>query len=183
MTGLFLRRSGRPSLLRRRKRAREGSTAVEFAMVALPFFILMFGILEVGVLLLLDAVVETAVSDTGRLVRTGQAQQQSLKPADIKQKLCERMSVFAADCPSRAFIDVRVVDNFSNPLAPDPLASGVFDQSKLTYLPGGPGDRVLVRIWYEHPIATPFIAQALSHTTDHKVLLTTSLAFRNEPYQ
>ena len=95
-------------------------------MVALPFYILLFGILEVGMLLLLDAVVETAVSDTGRLVRTGQAQQQALKPAEIKQKMCERMSVFAADCPSRAFIDVRVVDNFSTPVAPDPLASGVF---------------------------------------------------------
>lgn len=169
--------------MRRRKRAREGSTAVEFAMVALPFFILLFGILEVGLLLLLDAVVETAVSDTGRLVRTGQAQQQAFTPSAIKQKMCERMSVFAADCPTRAFIDVRVVDNFSTPIAPDPLASGVFDQSKLTYQPGGPGDRILVRIWYEQPIATPFIAQALSRTTDDKVLLTTSLAFRNEPYQ
>lgn len=183
MTGPSFPRADRPSLLRRRKCAREGSTAVEFAMIALPFFILVFGILEVGMLLLLDAVVETAVSDTGRLVRTGQAQQQALKPAEIKQKMCERMSVFAADCPSRAFIDVRVVDNFSTPVAPDPLASGIFDQSKLTYQPGGPGDRILVRIWYEQPIATPFIAQALSRTSDDKVLLTTSLAFRNEPYQ
>jgi Flp pilus assembly protein TadG len=171
------------SLLRRRKGTREGSTAVEFAMIALPFFLLLFGILEIGLLLLLDAVVETAVSDVGRLVRTGQAQQQTLTADDIKRKLCENMSVFSADCPTRSFIDVQVVDNFSTPVAPDPLASGVFDQSKLVYRPGGPGDRILVRIWYEQPIATPFIAQALSRTTDHKVYLTTSLAFRNEPYQ
>ncbi|WP_292036536.1 TadE/TadG family type IV pilus assembly protein [Brevundimonas sp. UBA4553] len=178
---LLLRLVGSPS--RRRRSTREGSTAVEFGLLAFPFFILLFGILEVGLLLLLDAVVETAVSDAGRLVRTGQAQQQAMTPAAIKQKLCARMSVFSGDCPDRAFIDVRVVDNFTTPVAPDPLASGVFDPSKLTYQPGGPGDRILVRIWYEQPIVTPFISQALSRTTDHKVLLTTSLAFRNEPYQ
>lgn len=183
MMGLMSRPLCRASLLRRRKHAREGSTAVEFAMLAMPFFLLLFGILEIGLLLLLDAVVETAVSDAGRLVRTGQAQQQTLTSDDIKQKLCQNMSIFAADCSSRAFVDIQVVDNFTDPVAPDPLASGVFDPSKLTYEPGGPGERVLVRIWYEQPIITPMIAQAVSRTADNKVYLTTSLAFRNEPYQ
>lgn len=183
MVRLLFRHPEQGSRLRRRKPVREGSTAVEFAMIALPFFVLLFGILEVGLLLMLDAVVETSVSDASRLIRTGQAQQQAMTPQLIKQKLCDQMSVFAGDCPSRAFIDVRVVDAFSNPVAPDPFASGVFDSSKLDFKPGGPGDRVLVRIWYEHPIVTPFIGQALSRTTDHKVWLTTSLAFRNEPYQ
>jgi len=167
----------------RRRRARDGSAAVEFGMIALPFFILLFGILEIGLLLLVDAVVETAVSDMGRLVRTGQAQQGALTPAALKQKLCNQMSVFAGDCPKRAFIDVRMVENYSDPIADDPLKSGVFDPSVLEYSPGNPGDRVLVRVWYEQPIITPFIAQAVSHTKDHKVMLTTSMAFRNEPYQ
>lgn len=154
-------------------------------MIALPFFMLIFGILEIGLLLLLDAVVETAASDAGRLVRTGQAQQQAMNRDAIKQKLCAQMSVFAGDCPSRAFIDVRVVDNFSTPPDPDtdPLSSGEFDASKTTYEPGGPGDRVLVRIWYKQPIVTPFIARAVSRTKDRSAYLTTSLAFRNEPYQ
>ncbi len=152
-------------------------------MLALPFFLLLFGILEIGLLLLLDAVVETSVSSTGRLVRTGQAQQQTLTADDIKQKLCQNMSIFSADCPARAFVDIQVVDNFTDPVAPDPLASGVFDPSKLTYDPGGPGDRVLVRIWYEQPIITPLIAQAVSRTDNRKIYLTASLAFRNEPYQ
>lgn len=154
-------------------------------MIALPFFIILFGILEIGLLLLVDAVVETAVSDMGRLVRTGQAQQAALTPAALKQKVCAQMSVFAGQCLSRAFVDVQVIDDFSTPPDPDgdPLASGVFDPSKLTYEPGEPGERVLVRIWYEQPIFTPFIAQAVSRTTDHKVYLTTSMAFRNEPYQ
>ena len=183
MIRLFSLHPGPGSRLQKGKRAREGSTAVEFAMIALPFFVLLFAILEIGLILLLDAVVETAVADTGRLVRTGQAQQQTLTADDIKQKLCGNMSVFAADCPNRAFIDVQVVDSFNDPVAPDPLASGVFDQSKLVYKPGGPGDLVLVRIWYAHPVVTPFLQQAMSRMGDGNVFLTTTMSFRNEPYQ
>ncbi|GEB98976.1 pilus assembly protein [Brevundimonas diminuta] len=169
--------------LMHRRRRREGSTAVEFALVAFPFFILLFGILEIGLMLLVDALVETAVSDAGRQIRTGLAQEQQLEIGDIKERLCAKMSVFAADCPSRAFIDIRVVDGFSTPPDADPLKTGVFDPSVLTYMPGDAGDRVLVRVWYEQPIVTPFIAQAVSRTTDHRVMLTTTLAFRNEPYK
>lgn len=176
--GLSLRSSPRRSA-----RAREGSAVVEFAMIALPFFVLLFAILEIGLILLLDAVVETAVADTGRLVRTGQAQQQAVTPQVMKQKFCERMSVFAKDCSTRAYLDVRVINTFTEPLVPDPTASGVFDPSSLTFQPGGPGDLVLVRIWYAHPVVTPFLQQAMSRMGDGNVFLTTTMSFRNEPYQ
>lgn len=151
--------------------------------MALPFFLLLFGILEIGLLLLVDAMLETAASKASRQIRTGQAQAQQLKPEDIKSRLCANMSIFAGDCPQRAFIDVRVVEDFSRPPDENPLESGVFDPEVLDYQPGAPGDRVLVRIWYEHPIMTPFIARAVSRTVDNRVMLTTTLAFRNEPYQ
>lgn len=166
----------------KRRQRREGSTAVEFAFVALPFFLLLFGILEIGLLLLVDAMLETAASDASRQIRTGLAQTQQLKPEDIKTRLCANMSIFSGECPQRTFIDVRVIDNFSDQPDADPLKSGVFDPSVLEYEPGGSGARVLVRIWYEHRIVTPFIAQAVSRTKDHKVMLTTTLAFRNEPF-
>lgn len=166
----------------KRRQRREGSTAIEFAFVALPFFMLLFGILEIGLLLLVDAMLETAASDASRQIRTGLAQTKKLEPEDIKARLCANMSLFSGECPQRTFIDVRVIDNFSDQPDADPLKSGVFDPSVLDYDPGGSGARVLVRIWYEHHIITPFIAQAVSRTKDHKVMLTTTLAFRNEPF-
>ena len=53
------------------RKRREGSNAIEFGLVALPFFLLLFGILEIGLMLLVDALVETAASDAARQVRTG----------------------------------------------------------------------------------------------------------------
>ena len=64
---------GRPSrgcLLR----SRDGSAAVEFALVALPFCFMIFAILEVVLIFTLDSVLENAAINTGRLVRTGQAE-------------------------------------------------------------------------------------------------------------
>lgn len=187
MARLFRRDTARPSFARRLLRARDGSTAIEFALIALPFFMLLFAILEIGLLLLLDAVVETAAADTGRLVRTGQIQMQNLTPEKMREvmkaKLCSEMSVFANDCATRAYLDVRVVNDFSTPLdEEDPMASGKLDKTKIDVKPGQPGDMVMVRIWYEHPIVTPFMQQALTKAQDGKVMLTTTMAFRNEPF-
>ncbi|MEN5053244.1 TadE/TadG family type IV pilus assembly protein [Brevundimonas naejangsanensis] len=169
------------------RKRREGSNAIEFGLVALPFFLLLFGILEIGLMLLVDAMVETAASDAARQVRTGQAQTQELTPEQFKDKFCAEMSLFSGDCGRRAFIDVRVLDDFSltdpSKAPPDPTSGDLFDPAGLKFEPGGPGERVLVRIWYEQPIITPVIAQAVSRTKDGRVMLTTTLAFRNEPYQ
>ncbi|MNL05911.1 TadE-like protein [compost metagenome] len=184
MTPQCRRDRERPSFARRLLRAREGSVAVEFVFVAIPFFMLLFAILEVGLILVADAVVETAVTDTGRLVRTGQAQMQAVTKEEMLKKFCSQMSVFAGDCPSRAYMDVRVVNSFSNPLDDtDPMYSGAFDPGLTDFKPGKPGDRIMVRVWYGHPIVTPFLAKALSKSVDGKVLLTTTMAFQNEPYQ
>jgi hypothetical protein len=41
---------------------------------------------------------------------------------------------------------------------------------------------VMVRVWYEHPVVTPFLKQALTKGQDGNVMLTTTMAFRNEPF-
>ena len=164
------------------KTNRRGAAAIEFALVALPFFALLLGILEIGILLLVSALVDTASSNTGRLIRTGQAQVGDLKISDIRQSFCAGMSVLDQDCANRTHVDVQVVQGYSGMNIADPLETGVFDPEVLKYQPGVPGDFVLVRIWFEHPVITPFIARAITRDNDNKVRLQTTLAFRNEPY-
>jgi len=78
--------------------ARRGSTAVEFAMVAMPFFFMMFAVLELAFVFVLDSVLENAVIETGRLVRTGQAESQGFNATQFKTSMCGRMSIFSSDC-------------------------------------------------------------------------------------
>jgi Flp pilus assembly protein TadG len=170
---------GRP-LRRGLLRNRDGSAAVEFALVGLPFCFMVFAILEVALIFTLDSVLENAAIDTGRLVRTGQASAQGMTAEQFKAQLCSRMSIFSSDCASRATIDVRVIPQF-NTAPPDPLAGEGFDPSSLTYANGAPGNLVLVRVWYEHPLLTSFLSQGLSQVGDRTAVLTATTAFRNEP--
>lgn len=171
------------SLIGRLRRDRDGAAAVEFALIATPFFLMLFAILEIGLVLVLNSVLENAATDASRLVRTGQVQQTRITREQFKDAFCANMSVFSGDCPDRVFIDVRQVAGFTNPGVPDPTSGGTFNPAILTYETGEPGSLMLVRIWYDQPVVSPFLANYLSKAQNGGVLLSTAAAFRNEPYQ
>jgi hypothetical protein len=90
------------------------------------------------------------------------------------------MSIFSADCGTRATVDVRVIPQF-NTTPPDPMAGGTFNDSGLTYNNGRPGDLIMVRVFYKQPLLTKFLAQGLSRLNDGTTVMTATAAFRNEP--
>ena len=58
-------------LLRRLRRHQEGATAVEFAIVGFMFFMLMFGIIEYGMIMLTKVAIESAVMQVSRATSLG----------------------------------------------------------------------------------------------------------------
>ena len=153
-------------------------------MVAFPFFFMMFAIIELGMIFVTDSILENAMVETGRLVRTGRAATAKLTAEQFKTELCGRMSIFSGQCAARATLDVREIPQFRNQTPPDPMASGTsFDASNLTYQPGQPGSLMLVRVWYRQPLFTPFLSQALSKLGDGAAIMTATTTFRNEPYE
>lgn len=167
---------------RTRRSAREGSSVIEFAMVAFPFFFMMFAIIEIGLIFVTDSILENAVIETGRIIRTGQADASGMTAAQFKTELCDHMSIFSTQCPSRASVDVRVIPQFAGANPPDPTAGATFDPTLLTYSRGAPGSLMLIRVWYTQPLFTPFLAQALSKMSDGNTILIATTAFRNEPF-
>lgn len=170
------------SLVRRARARREGAAAIEFALVALPFFFIIFAILELGVIFLIDSIMETAVQQTSRLVRTGQAQEETITADQFRSNLCANMTVFEGDCLARSIVDVRVIPQFQNPDLPDPVVNGEMDASQMEFQPGNAGDLVLVRVWYEQPVFTPMLSKALTRLDSGGALISVTAAFRNEPF-
>ncbi len=170
-------------LLKRFGRDRRGATAIEFAFVAAPFLFMMFALIELGVLFMMDVALESAVGQTGRLIRTGQAHERSMGAAQFKEDVCSRMGVFEGPCGERLLVDVRVlIGGFTGQTPPDPVNSdGEFSENGLAFAMGGPGDIILISAWYAHPIATPLISQGTERVAGHRVLNATT-AFRNEPF-
>lgn len=165
---------------RRFGRSREGSSAVEFALVSLPFMLLLLATFETLIVFFASSNLEGATNETARLIRTGQVQANGTTEAQFTQLICDEL-VMAVDCPTNLRVDVRVFNNFNNVNFPDPVqADGTF-QTNFTFQPGVAGDIVLVRAFYSWPIVGPGQI-GLSNMAGDKRLLASSFAFRNEPF-
>jgi len=172
--------SRRMRSLRRFGRNERGATAVEFALVALPFFGLMFAIVEIGITFFAGQTLETAVHMSARLIRTGIAQEQSLDAVNFKQSICDRVGVMF-DC-GKLKIDVRTIDTFDSSNPPLPLdGDGNLTDANFVYTPGSGGDIVLVRVFYEWPTFTRIYLN-LANTGNGHFLMSSTAAFKNEPF-
>jgi Flp pilus assembly protein TadG len=170
-----LRRARR--LLARFARARDGATAVEYALVAGPFLLLVFAIIELALVSLVSVTLENAVSDAGRKIRTGELQTTGGTAATFKTSMCSEMSWIGSACSGALTIDVRTFSGFSNSST---AASGAKPTTPC-WDPGGPGSIVLVRAYYAWPLITPLLQTGLQ-TSSKKRVITAAATFSNEPY-
>ena len=72
------------NILRRFRRNRRGSAAVEFALVAPIFFAVLFAIIELALVFFASQILETVTQDSARLIMTGQAQSAVLHPGAVQ---------------------------------------------------------------------------------------------------
>lgn len=149
-------------------------------MVAFPFFFMLFAILEIALIFTIDSVLDSATTEAGRLIRTGQAGAQSMTKLQFREEVCERMTVFEPGCLDQLTVDVQVVPQF-DVILDDPVADGDLDDSETGYTNGAPADLMLVRVWYQQPLVTAFLAPGLTELGDGTHVLTAATAFRNEP--
>jgi Flp pilus assembly protein TadG len=162
-------------------RRQEGTAAVEFGMVAAPFLALLFAIAETAIVFFAGQTLETAAADSARLIMTGQAQAQAFDAAAFKNAVCSRIYALF-DCHNGLYVDVRTFKSFASVTMPSPVdAHGNF-QNNFTYQPGGPGDIVVVRLFYQYPVYLSLPELNLSNMSGGKRLLAATAAFRNEPY-
>jgi Flp pilus assembly protein TadG len=168
-------------------RAEGGATAVEMALVAVPFFLLLFGTIELSLVFLLCTSLENATDLAARQVRTGEMQTAGgASAASFKTLVCNNLGWLQGDCNSNLYVDVRTFASFQTVAAPQPITTTAgktsFDQTKLTFAMGNPGDIVVVRTYYTWPLITPLVQQAIQTLSDGKMVISSTAAFRNEPY-
>ncbi len=63
-----------------------------------------------------------------------------------------------------------------------PVSNGVFNSSALGYNPGGPGDIVMLRLYYQYPVFVNLLGFNLSNLNGGLNLLAATAVFKNEPY-
>ena len=169
--------------LRRFGRNTKGAAAIEMAIVAMPFIIVIFAILESGIVYFSEFALERKVAEAGRLVRTGQVDDGSSGLGAFKTVVCEDISILF-DC-DKLVVDVRAFDDFTA-LRDTGLPSPIDESRKLQNLSswdtGEQLDVVVVRAFYEWDLLGPSIINGMSNMTKGKRLIAASVSFRNEAF-
>ncbi|MEI2301209.1 TadE/TadG family type IV pilus assembly protein [Ensifer sp. MJa1] len=194
--GEEIRRKG---ILRRFARDRKGTTSIEFAILALPFFLVIFASLETFAAFYGDQLLANATETMARKVRTGQITFGRGKPTDMsqtqfRQAFCDEISVLMkcsateAAQPSQFYLDVRAVTDLTKfPVAiPRKADSTDIDTSGFNFAPGGPGSFNVLRAYYRWSVITdlvrPFVTnlRPAGASMPRDYLMVATATFRNE---
>lgn len=157
-----------------------GVTIVEFALVATPFVALLIAILQTALVFLAQQVLQTATTQAARLILTGQAQTQKLSAAAYQQVVCADASALFS-C-NGLYVNVQTFASFAAMAQLNPLKNGAFQANAMNFSMGGPGDIVLVQVFYQWPMILGSLGFNLTNMNGNSRLLEASAAFRTEPY-
>ena len=174
------------------KKDKEGATAIEFALLALPFFALLFAILELAIIFFISSTLNFAVSEAGRQIRTGNYQ--NCGQDSFKRLVCNNM-LTVGDCQNRLRIDVVSGANFGSitlptppePPAPDPDPNAVIppiqDGQYQGLVETSADIPVIVRGLYYYNLILPKELTRLGNLGNQDIhLINSTTAFQNEPF-
>lgn len=174
---------------------RRGATAIEFAVLAMPFVLAMLAVAEYGYVYLVDVSLDNALAAAARQVRTGEAQtatttdpktgQTSAAPvtrAQFAQMVCAGFT-WVNDCAGALQVSSEVQASWGATGATAPLDSSGELRGDLPFNMGQPGDIVLVRAFYPWRMVTPSLWTGVTAPmSGNRVLLGAGSIVMNEPY-
>jgi Flp pilus assembly protein TadG len=172
-----------------------GATAVEFAMVSVPFLGLLFAIFQTAYLFLVQQAVDAAATTGARNILTGQTMSANITSASTfaSKVICPNLPAFLS-CSS-LIIDVRSASSSS--WSSLNTASDFLNSSSNKFCIGNPNDIVIVRIIYPVPAFLSIMTlsaslggagkmtagQSLQTSTNNMVYPIMGIsAFKNEPF-
>lgn len=161
---------------------RRAATAVEFALLAFPFLLLLFAILESCIAFAAQEVMANATDDIARQFRTGQLKASEVDEKMVGDLLCERMGViFPAGCTGLSF-DLRHFDTFEQ-------AEEVFGRvdeygfpTEYVFDPGPALSKNVLRVYYRWPVITDIMRKSMSNLPNNRTLLFATQTWQNEPF-
>lgn len=186
------------AIRRRFRKDESGVSAIEFAFLGGPFLFLLLATFETGLNFLTEYSLQNATTNASRLIRTGQAQNGGLSAAEFKTELCKHVPGFM-NCNSKVFVNVETRADFGAAANRTQGGDGSGNlnnslQNSPAFVPGGPGEIVVVETFYEQKMYVPFINKLLAlngevsrpnflaNHGDDKRLITGVAVFRNEPF-
>lgn len=170
---------GARAFLLRMLRDRRGAAAIEFAVIALPLFTIIAGMIETGLLAFTSAVTEAATREAARQVRTGNVQTAADAAARFRAEFCRGLP--ATFTCADFYFDVRTFPEFAAIALPPVVYDAAGVPQGLAFAPGGANAVVTVRVIHPYRYITPLIGRAMGGGAAAVPLISTAV-MRTEPF-
>tara|TARA_R110002020_G_scaffold266265_2_gene481178 strand:+ start:2424 stop:3053 length:630 start_codon:yes stop_codon:yes gene_type:complete len=184
------------------RRSKDGTAAIEFGLLAFPFFLLIFATIEAFIAFAGEQLLENAVDTLSRQIRTGQITfgmgRATDKDADqFRALFCGEISLMikcvAEEDPDdqklyldvREFADFADIPNYIPKVSNDQFSD--LDTSDFAYDPGGANSINIVRAYYRWEVMTDLVRPFITNIRKdgempRDYLMVATAAFRNENY-
>lgn len=186
----------RKPLLRRFARSTDGAAAIEFAILAIPYFLIIFAILETFIAFIGENIISNGVDVMARKVRTGDIRSTNTTSTAFRTAFCNEISILitcSADeiaTPKRLYIDLRSFSNYADIPTTIPRQSTAQNADLKTtdfaYSPGGAKSINMLRVYYRWPVLTdlvrPMLTTVRSSNGTGDFLIVATATFQNEDY-
>jgi Flp pilus assembly protein TadG len=164
--------------------AREGATAVEFALIAPPFLALLIAIFQMTTFLFAQQALQTAAVSAGRLIMTGQVQNANLTQSQFQTNdVCPLLAAMFT-C-SNVYVNVQAYNDFASASAAAPTltynGNGTVSNT-WAYNLGSPGQVMVLQLVYQWPIISGPLGSVLPNLGNGYTEMMGVTAFRVEPY-
>jgi Flp pilus assembly pilin Flp len=158
----------------------EGSTAIEFALLSVPFAILLIGIIEVSLLLAHSSILEGSVQDAARKIRTGAVQRSQDPEETFRTALCGHGVLL--DCDKIQY-RVYVLGRFSEAQESPPEYDNEGNLIDEEFDVGGASSIIRIQVSYMHTLMTPLVGQYFAQYPGNRRLLSSNVVLQSEPYE
>ena len=161
-------------------RDRKGSAAIEFAILALPFMVLIFAIIEIAVMYLVDSGLDSALHRAVRQVRVGTAKNASWTVTEFKNAVCSDLS-YSFSCSKSLKVRALVVTDMNSIDRISGISNGSLSVTE-NFNIGGSGDYVLIQAFLPWDPVIKLYSFSTTRLADGSYVLGSSELFRNEPF-
>ncbi|MDB2682932.1 pilus assembly protein [Alphaproteobacteria bacterium] len=162
-----------------------GTTAIEFALLAIPFFTLTLAIIEMAIMFTTASVLEGATGSTARLIRTGQIQQGAANPTAQEEMFRDAFCGNITALVKCSDVEIEVVNmgSFGSYNSNLPQFDGNGDLVSRGFDAGGVSDVILIRAGYRYRLMTPFVNMLLGEGSTGTRYFMSTIVLQTEPYE
>ncbi|HEX5007462.1 MAG TPA: TadE/TadG family type IV pilus assembly protein [Hyphomonadaceae bacterium] len=161
-------------------KAKEGTTLIEFALLAPVFFMLVMGLVEFVLFQYKTYALNHVVYEAARKLQTGEVQNSGDMANTFSDEVCAAAGPMI-DCKQIVF-DVRSFDEIEDISYPPVEFDDEGNPMNFVFEPGGPEKYSVIRASIHHQFITPFMDKLFRIGPDMPAIVNAYCVVRNEPW-